>query len=66
MVFHANQTSKCLDPHLIWGWGWRSVRLVWTLQWSIFTDRSKAVLLFMDHLCSFFTVFVMLLCASVY
>ena len=22
-VFHANQISMCLDPHLNWGWGWR-------------------------------------------
>ena len=22
-VFHANQISKCLDPHLNYGWGWR-------------------------------------------
>ena len=22
-VFHANQTSICLDPHLNLGWGWR-------------------------------------------
>ena len=23
-VFHANQISMCLDPHLNTGWGWRS------------------------------------------
>ena len=31
-VFHANQISMCLDPHLNYGWGWRrykAVLLLW-------------------------------------
>ena len=27
-VFHANQTSMCLDPHLNLGWGWRAEKPV--------------------------------------
>ena len=43
-VFHANQISICLDPHLNWGWGWpRETGLSPPVKY--FTDRSKAVLL---------------------
>ena len=27
-VFHANQTTLCLDPHLNLGWGWCTVKIV--------------------------------------
>ena len=27
-VFHANQTSMCLDPYLNQGWGWRAKKSV--------------------------------------
>ena len=39
-VFHANQTSMCLDPHLKIG----AVKPVQALQLNIFADRSKVVL----------------------
>ena len=43
-VFHANQISICLDPHLISGWGWRrETGLSPPVKYS--TDCSKAVLL---------------------
>ena len=44
-VYHANQTAMCIDPHLNWGWGWRTVKPVQALEWNIFTDHSRAVLL---------------------
>ena len=43
-VFHANQVSRCLDPHLNWGWGWcRWTGLSPPVKY--FTHRSKAVFL---------------------
>ena len=57
-VFHSNQTSMCLDPHL-------SVRLT---PWNRFKPSSKIFYrpfqgdtFFVDHLCYLCRVFVMLL-----
>ena len=59
-VFKANQTSMCLDLHLNLGWvGAPCTGLNPPVKYS--TDCSKEVLLFVDHLCSLFLVFVMLL-----
>ena len=43
-VFHANQISMFLDPHLNWGWGCCCL-LGLSPSVKYFTDRSKAVLL---------------------
>ena len=43
-VFHANQISICLDPHLNEGWGWHLDNGL-SPPVKYFTDRSKAVLL---------------------
>ena len=43
-VFHVNQTSMCLNPHLNLGWGWRcEIGLFPRVKY--FSDRSKGVLL---------------------
>ena len=44
-VFHANQISMCLDPHLNLGWGWRAIKPGYALKYNIFTVDSKSVLL---------------------
>ena len=45
-VFHANQISKCLDPYLNYGRGWRCETGLSPLpQVKVFTACSKAVLL---------------------
>ena len=41
-VFHANQTSMCLDPHLNQRRGWRRETGL-SPPVKYFTDRSKAV-----------------------
>ena len=43
-VFHANQISMCLDPHLNYGWG-RCRETGLNPPVNYFTDRSKGVLL---------------------
>ena len=43
-IFHANQISMCLDPHLNKGWDWRRETGL-SPPVKYFTDRSKAVLL---------------------
>ena len=43
-VFHANQTSMCLDPHLNQMLGWRH-EIGYCSSLNIFTDHSKTVLL---------------------
>ena len=41
--FHVNQTSVCLDPHHMGEVD--TIKLALALQYNIFTDRTKAVLL---------------------
>ena len=58
-VFHANQKSMCLDPHLKYGWGWRRKTglsppvkyFYWPFQGGI---------PFENHLCYLCIVFAML------
>ena len=63
-VFHANQISMCLDPHLNLGWGWRRET---SLSPSVkyLTDGSKVVLLWIFYV--FFSVLRLLcLCARLF
>ena len=56
-VFHANQTTMCLDPHLNKGWGWHSETglspPVKYFYWPLHTS-------FVNHLCYLCLVFIML------
>ena len=63
-VFHANQTSMCLYPHLNYGWGW------WPL--NQFKPSCKIFLLTVSRRCFFcgsfmlfLSCFVVLSCTSV-
>ena len=64
-VFHANQISMRLDPHLNQGWGWRQFNQLKPSS-EIFTDRSKAVHLLWLFYVFFWLAFTLSLCASVY
>ena len=66
-VFHANQISICLDPHLNEGLCWRRETGL-SPPVKYFTDCSKAVLLLWIILkyVFFYLVFVIPLCASVW
>ena len=60
-VFHANQTSMCLDPHLNWGWGWRrETGLSPPVKYFYWLFQVGAS--FVDHLCFLCLVFLMLSC----
>ena len=58
-VFHANQISMCLDPHLDWGWGW-CCETGLSPPVKYFTDRSGAVLL----LWIFYMFFLSCVCCA--
>ena len=58
-VFHANQTSMCLDPHLNQGQGWRrETGLSPPVKCFLLTFHGGTS--FMDHLCCLCLVFVTL------
>ena len=68
-IFHANQTSMCLDPHLNLGWSWCHETSLSPLV-KYFTDPSKASLLILWIICviyvlglSFFRACPLLLCS---
>ena len=65
-VFHANQISMYLDPHLNWGWGRRYETGLSPPPCKIFYWPFLGGTSFVDHLCFFCLVFAMPLCASVY
>ena len=57
-VFHANQTSMYLDPHLNWGWGWCHETCL-SPPVKYFYWPFQGATSFVDHLC---LVFLMLSC----
>ena len=64
-VFHTNQTSMCLNPHLNYGWGWRH-KTGLSPQVKCFYWPSKGGTSCVDRSCYFYLVFVMLSCTHVY
>ena len=61
-VFHANQISMCLDPHLNWGWGWRrETSLSPPVKYFYWLFQGGTS--FVDLLCFFSILCLLCLCA---